>query len=57
MRLESWLHQLSFESDNHLRHYLQAGIKDGFFIVDHGDLVAPYDCNNHSSVLSGDASI
>ena len=55
MNIHSWEYYLKFEENLYVLQYLLDGITNGFAIVDAGDKVSSYYCDNYSSVLTGDA--
>ena len=55
MNLNAWEYYLQFEENEEKRSYLHSGILNGFAIVDKGDLISPYNCDNYSSALTGEA--
>lgn len=55
MNLKGWLHELSFEHDQHLRDYLIQGITDGFKILDENVEISEYECHNYKSASQGEA--
>ena len=57
MNINAWDYYLDFEADYRIWKYLHDGVLHGFAIVDEGELMEPYFCDNYSSVLNGEAFI
>lgn len=55
LNIPGWLRELEHENDINLRNYLSFGIQQGFYIVDADADITPYQRDNYSSVLKGDA--
>lgn len=55
LNIPGWIHELSYENDCNLRSYLHHRVTKGFFIVDEGSDISPYERSNYLSASSGEA--